>query len=714
MGTIELNKFLLKVYKLNNLNSRKNTPRKRSAIGIRNTGVVIHSSNSTNSNSRFANTIKSSLKNTISAQYFIDRKGQIVESLPPDYFISHTGVEAKNRPKYWKGSLTNENSVGIELFNNVGEPFDGRQIVSLIKLIEYLSLKYDIPRPVKDPQNGLAKDYIVKTSKILTHMENISYKCDPFGFDTLSNRQFLVASLDPIKKRCDKITQKDNKIGSDSLPVTNGIGYMHIVRNTLATMHREKNGVGVINVSGGDALNDGTPGSAGNIIIAEEPTKAIPALTLYSEHNRLVIGKDKTKTISGKKKYTDVIIEGVLELSGNTELNISGTFYISPKGKVISKVVRNDAVNLTVYLNGLFLNEGLIDLTGKDSLALIYPNGGNGGNFTLNLTWNNLLIVPTLIAVGGDGDETSESKKGIGGKGGDVSIKVPSSPVFFSGGTSGNGYPPLYKNTININDFQQQFPEHIGNTLPAGPLYYYYSIGNKPVDGEKIKLRKVSGQAGFYRGIVTSGGTGASEIDKINFISGQAGAKGGSGGNINIKTNNIIVFKDMDIITGSDIETVYRSVFAKKWTLPKKTYFAPTGSLGGAGANTKQPLGGDGGDGGDAGEITVLGTLSPKPKLFHKYIHKIGEKYDPIIGLDGEQPKVDNSDQPLYDYFRGNVYEARNKDNLPLYRIRLDKNQNLLGGSGGISGSGFGNWFDLPGRFGKSGKSGKLIGLPIQ
>lgn len=81
------------------------------------------------------------LKRTeVSAHYVISEKGEVYQMLN-DYFRAwHAGVG-----KWGNNTDINSTSIGIELDNNGYEPFSKEQISSLIKLLEVLKERYNIP-----------------------------------------------------------------------------------------------------------------------------------------------------------------------------------------------------------------------------------------------------------------------------------------------------------------------------------------------------------------------------------------------------------------------------------------------------------------------------------------------------------------------------------------------------------------------------------------
>jgi N-acetylmuramoyl-L-alanine amidase len=77
----------------------------------------------------------------VSAHYLIANNGKLYQLVSDDQRAWHAGVGS------WQG-ITDINSVsiGIELDNNGSEPFEERQILSLIHLLDDLCTRFNIPR----------------------------------------------------------------------------------------------------------------------------------------------------------------------------------------------------------------------------------------------------------------------------------------------------------------------------------------------------------------------------------------------------------------------------------------------------------------------------------------------------------------------------------------------------------------------------------------
>src|SRR5690606_18444344 len=114
--------------------------------------------------------------------------------------------------------------------------------------------------------------------------------------------------------------------------------------------------------------------------------------------------------------YTDMLIDGTLNLTGPALFHLTGSVYLAPRGKII---VRNGANggDLTVYSRGTPMLQGLIDARGTDGNTNT-PNGGNGGNVTFVYAYPGVLPVPTVYTRGGDADDADITAPGGGPRGG--------------------------------------------------------------------------------------------------------------------------------------------------------------------------------------------------------------------------------------------------------------------------------------------------------
>ena len=202
------------------------------------------------------------------------------------------------------------------------------------------------------------------------------------------------------------------------------------------------------------------------------------------------------------------------------------------------------------------------------------------------------------------------------------------------------------------------------------------------------------------------GGAGVSGFNR------GAGGVGGNGGNISINAAAAlgVTFRDVDLISGGDVETTVSAIFVDPDTGLQISYRAPSGSLGGkAPAVSGVPSrGGDGGAGGAAGAISFQGTLNPAVSFFTLKNRIIGYTSPALVLL-----HPDASDDPLDTslFSIGVTQLASDASALPLYRLRLDDQNNALGGSGGIPG-GRSQQLNFPCNFGKLGQGAVITGLP--
>ncbi len=258
-------------------------------------------------------------------------------------------------------------------------------------------------------------------------------------------------------------------------------------------------------------------------------------------------------------------------------------------------------------------------------------------------------------------------------------------------------------------------PEYIGDRLPAPPPFdRYFSIAaGTRAAGRKEPLRTAGFQQGFTRGILTSGGTGgAGRADAATNVN---GGTGGLGGNISLTVGaqGTVQFKDVDLITGADVETAIKEIILPEGGTNRYSYFPATGSLGGTGRTQfGNRSGGFGGLGGQAGNIAVTGALFPPPAA---YASVGGGGTGEITGINRPPNSVRPfaSDDPLGDFVMGRRIEATDANGNRLYRLRLHlTTDDPLGGSGGVPAGGITGEF--PGWFGTKGGDGALTGLPAR
>ncbi len=633
--------------------------------------IVLHSTSNTNIGRTFQNEISTCAIQQVAcggfAGYYISRDGTIVQVAEDRNVAHHTQINELLE-------VSNSNSIGIELFNNVGEPYNGAQMTALTQLIDMLiRLNPGIERPTfpRDPDS----------TSVFSHNEtDPGRRHDPVGTFRMSDR---ICFFD--RDVSDFWSYMPLEGGSPAA----GTLFDAVIAGVSAMGRDFK---GLINTSGGDSLGLARAGTGGNITIREqELSDLLPIAADYTDNNPLIVPPGQTADISGTNNYTDVIIQGTLRLTGDTVINIAGTLFIAPEfadpegddiqaGRIISAPgnAGRNGYSLTLNSNGSPVINGMIDMSGRNA-EIMNSDGGNGGIVSINTMSQGPLFIPTLVSRGGDADQANVAVNliaGQGGNGGNILISSPED-IILSG-----GIPPV-------------------DTLPPPPPYNLSSIGiARPVAGQRVPLMKEECQVGFNRGFLTSGGMGGSATGTD-----KTGGQGGNGGNVEIVSENQdIIFRDIDIITGADAETVLSEIFLPIPSGTKKTYFAVTGSLGGKGAL----YGGDGGTGGNAGAINVRGILRPAPVVFPLIGGHSGT--GDIIGFDyGHCPW--ETDDPIYDFVIGQTIQARSEDGSNLYRLRVNTSGQAIGGSGGIPG---GSPTSFPGFFGHQGTGGNITGLRIQ
>jgi hypothetical protein len=266
----------------------------------------------------------------------------------------------------------------------------------------------------------------------------------------------------------------------------------------------------------------------------------------------------------------------------------------------------------------------------------------------------------------------------------------------FIGGGAGNvtstAVPPLFRSNFSLSLAPP--PVILGDYLPAPPPFNLVSVGTlTPLANVESHLQKLPSQLGFTRGFLTSGGMGG-------FGAAPVGS-GGSGGSISLSSsaNGIWSFRDIDIITGADVESFKYTIFLTDGI--QHPYFGATGSQGGMGTVTGPTNGGTGGAAGPL-SCSFSGTVDPDvaKSTVMNMIYGFGAPGSPFA----PNPADDVLDPA---YTLGNVNQVIGAGGSNLYRIRLDANGNLAGGSGGVPG---GSGLSFPGQFGTQGAGGKISG----
>jgi hypothetical protein len=680
-------------------------------------GLVIHSTNGGNPKGTLNGALGWASHKCVRdfAQYMIDKNGDIYQVAADDRITNHVG--GRFSPSITpRTDLTNSNTIGIELLNNVGEPYDGRQIASLIRLLDFLSEKFALPRPERDPATGLYVRNRVNIGaggeRVITHFD-WNGKCDPIGSMRSSGVYYPVDLKQGCATPAVTISQGD----------ANAPALIDAIYDALAMLQRDRQHTGVLQASGGDALGLASPGNGGSVILREDPA-AVEAvlgskeLQDHVENAPLIVGPGSTRALAGQHQFTDAIIAGRLEVNGDLDLRLTGTFYLAPNGRIVLR--RNaDGGNLTVTTRGIPIIQGLIDTIGDDA-PTNGANGGRGGAVNIIAAGSAPWLVPTVIARGGDADFASDLI-GTGGAGGAVTIEIQDGPMILGGGVGvqtaaadiSTAQPPI-RDQVDRTDLPPP-PDYIGDRLPPPPPFNKYGsiAADSPQAGKKVPLRTAGFQIGFSRGILTTGGTGG--IGLANASTNTGGGAGGAGGAITLAAGNAgsIQFKSVDLITGADVETALKPLLLPEGGTNRYVYFPASGSLGGTGNwQSGNRIGGSGGQGGGAGDITVMGPLVPAAASFVP-VGPFGA--GEIIGIDRplNSTRPQTSDDPLFDFIFGRRIEARDASGNALYRLRLDLTDDAaLGGSGGLPAGGISGEF--PGWFGPRGANGTITGLPMQ
>ena len=678
----------------------------RVAAGI--TAILLHSTNG-GSTHTFSNELGWGADecNLFFAHYYVDRDGSIYQLADDLSVVNHTA----------NGTYTNDNAIGIEMFNNVGEPYDGAQVNAVIRLVDYLTLRYGIARPQRDAATGLLTRNSA-TDRIITHSENFlakcpaaARKCDPIGnFQSSGTRTFINAA--------GNLDQEAIPFGDVAAP-----SLLDMVVDTLGVLDRSRNHSGIINTAGGDSMGQAFGGTGGFVEVAE--SAALPAYPGpdRANHKQLVVAPGTTLTLPlpqpAATDYSDVVIAGRLEINQSTRFNVSGSLYLAPNGSIVMRDGTNGG-NLTLAVRGPAVLQGLIDARGEDApVTAATQAGGDGGNIVILFNHDHDFLLPSIITRGGDTDAAL-----AGGDGGAVTVSMSSGQLFVGGGTgprptlADTPKPPSRSDfAVNDPDFTANFtaansifPSYSGDKLPPPAPFNLGTIGYpRPVANQRTPLQKSAAQEGYLRGILTSGGMGGAGTSGVNR---GTGGDGGFGGNISIDASGAggVAFRDVDIITGGDVETTVSSIFVDADTGLQISYRAPSGSLGGKGpvVSGVPNRGGDGGKGGTAGDITFLGTLNPAVSFFTLKNRIIGYT-DPAQGTITPDPNDDPLDTSVFSI--GVAKLSSDASARPLYRLRLDDQNKALGGSGGIPG-GQSQAGNFRGNFGQLGQGGVITGLP--
>ncbi len=666
-------------------------------------GIVAHSSNGGNHQGVFSGPVAWAMDACVRffAHYYIDRNGEIVQLVDDLHSPEHAGAGSLG--------LTNANTIGIELYLNVGEPYDGRQIAALIRLVDYLMDQYALPRPQRDPATGLVSRNRVDIGqggdRIVAHVDLDPDKCDPSG--TFMDSGFIKPELVGIDCRDSsrpEVAERPLSVGSSNAPAL-----MDVLLDAIAVLDRDGQHTGIINTHGGDAFEFGLAGAGGLVTLSEDAALVASEvgtqeLTRWQQNEPallgpgpLIVAPGTTVSLAGPMHaYTDVIIDGTLNLTDDVEFRLTGTFYVSPRGRIVARNGRNGG-DLTVYSRGVPIVQGLIDARGEDGVSGT-PDGGHGGNVEFVYAHPGLMLAPTLYTRGGDADYADLTLPGggpKGGDGGDVTIQVGQSQVFLGGGIGpviGNATVPPWRSGP-IDPILLEPGRWAGDFLPPPPPFTRSSIDvSSPASGERVRKWTTASQPGFQRGFLTAGGMGGWGQSALP----RHGGPAGNGGNvqINLDSTTRLTLRDIDIATGAEIETLRHAFFIDGGTQSQVVCTA-SGAHGGFGSSN-----GNGGAGGDAGSFILTGgVLNPAPSQ-HVNTHE-------IRGFPAGDPmQAGDNNCSTGRITVGQVIEARDANGIPLYRVRLSASgASLLGGLGGIP--------SQSGVVGTFGASGTVTGLPL-
>jgi hypothetical protein len=477
------------------------------------------------------------------AHYYVGRDGTIIQIVEDNIVARHVFDRTVNGV-----AVNNENSIGIEIVNfntrpdgdptetpRSGDPYPGRQISAVVRLVDYLIRKHSLTRPSAATPAGA----------LITHdAQDVppsapNRKCDPCGdFRTVI-------------------------MGSPSLE--------DIIYQALRQDHG-----GVIDARGGDSLgpltgsSDFKGGDGGNVTLAAGITGLVNAPD--NTRSSLIVTNDEE--ISGPLNLMHLIVKegATLKLTSNASLNVDGIFYVGGTIDATGTLVGpfdpdgENGRSLTIEADGFALIEGKILTKGNNKRTESGGggDGGIGGNFSFRTAAPGPIWVPTVITRGGDTDANLGSS---GGNGGNVEVSAATN-------TAGD--------YIDIS--LQGSPLFDLDTLPPPPPFNQMNqTCGRPAEGQRLPLINPV----FSKGILTVGGIG-----------GNGGGLGGSGGNIvinNAAPEKRIFPKQVDLFSGAGNEILCYEIFFQG---APRLYGAPSGGLGGKGL-LNGGNGGPGGDAGN-------------------------------------------------------------------------------------------------------------------
>jgi len=380
---------------------------------------------------------------------------------------------------------------------------------------------------------------------------------------------------------------------------------------------------GLILTSGGDARGFAIPGNGGSVLIETGASLALaPPATQALEVNS---GATIPLATGQSVRYSQISIRGTLELQGDVTLSSDGPVLISGTIKARSTTNPQDGANLTIESTGPVVVTGRINASGQnaDPEGTGDQNGGVGGNIIIRTASTSAFTVPTIITRGGDAafiylrDPIQQNL--TGGHGGHITIRT-------LGSTPG----------VALQFAGERLPDSAVDPLP------------KQQGAHQPPTRTT-----FHRGLLTTGGYGG-QFGGPDGVS-EAGAPGGSGGNITIECQQPaqVQFAETDLFTGGNIDVIlsYQTeiVFIKGDRPRFQSLVQRTGSMGGQGSHgVSLTNGGDGGPGGNAGAITVSPTctLAPAPATLQNppRLAPLFDGVDPRAGFSSKLPIVEALD----------------------------------------------------------------------
>jgi hypothetical protein len=376
------------------------------------TRIVLHSTSNGKPKTAFADEVICAIhpdRCPSFAHYYVGRDGTIVRIATDNLLAEHTRTSTGTVFP----TVSNDNSIGIEVFNNVGEPYDGRQITALVRLVDMLirlhPVLVDSGTGEEIPNSGIARPSFPRdlvTTSLFSHQEvDPARRLDPVGTFRTSSEVWYIP---PGEK---KVVKSRPLEGGKPAAVTL---FDAVVAGVSAMGGDFK---GLVNTQGGDAMGLAQAGAGGEIVY-----KGRAAMTVGTNHTDnlpLIVGPGETVVLPTTADYTDVLISsgGVVQLAGDTTLSAGGTVWVGPVLPATSttaavppgRIVTASSLNgnaLTLNANGAPLLNGIVDLRGKNA-ELSPSEGGEGGAAWVATASFGPHFVPTLVTRGGDADDVS-------------------------------------------------------------------------------------------------------------------------------------------------------------------------------------------------------------------------------------------------------------------------------------------------------------------